>query len=160
MEWRLFVSLARPPRTRMGWISLVSLCARGRVEVGHVTTASAKGETARCRCCLAPPTWSVPDFVRPDLQTWRLTIATWEKGASWRAKGWAGEKWRPQQWRRAPLASRRWLPPSNPERRKETECARTFGLIQAASAENEQASLGDNYKGVPVLVSDEICFLG
>ena len=82
------------------------------------------------------------------------------KGASWRAKGWAGEKWRPQQWHRAPLASRRWLPPSNPERRKETECARTFGLIQAASAENEQASLGDNYKGVPVLVSDEICFLG
>jgi len=27
-----------------------------------------------------------------DLQTWRLAIVTWEKGASWRAQGWAGEK--------------------------------------------------------------------
>ena len=56
-------------------ISLVSPCPRGRVEVGRVTTASARGDTARCRCCLAPPTWSVPNFVRTDLQTWRLAIA-------------------------------------------------------------------------------------
>src|SRR5918995_1890579 len=62
----------------IGLISLVSSGARGRVEVGRVTTASARGDTARRRCCLAPPTWSVPDvpdFVRTDLQTWRLAIA-------------------------------------------------------------------------------------
>src|SRR5512145_107529 len=56
-------------------ISPVSPCPRGRVEVGRVTTASARGDTARCRYCLAPPTWSVPDFVGTDLQTWRLAIA-------------------------------------------------------------------------------------
>jgi hypothetical protein len=40
---------------------------------------------------LAPQTWSVLDFVRTDLRTLRLAIATWEKGVSWRAQGWAGE---------------------------------------------------------------------
>jgi hypothetical protein len=49
------------------------------------------GEAARPYHCLAPQTWSVLDFVRTDLRTLRLAIATWEEGASWRAQGWAGE---------------------------------------------------------------------
>ena len=40
---------------------------------------------------LGSATWSVPDFVRTDLRTVRLAIAAWEKGASWRDRGWAGE---------------------------------------------------------------------
>jgi hypothetical protein len=53
--------------------------------------APAMGETAWPFRCLPPQTWSVRDFVWTDLQTLRLAIATWEKGASWRAQGWAGE---------------------------------------------------------------------
>ena len=40
---------------------------------------------------LGSATWSVLDFVRTDLRTVRLAIATWDKGASWRDQGWAGE---------------------------------------------------------------------
>src|SRR6476646_1862484 len=50
----------------------------------------AMGRTAWPSCCLAPqlgPFWT---FFRTDLQT-MLAIADWEKGASWRAQGWAGE---------------------------------------------------------------------
>ena len=39
---------------------------------------------------LGSTTCSVLDFVRTELRT-MLAIAAWEKGASWRAQGWAGE---------------------------------------------------------------------
>jgi len=51
----------------------------------------AMGKTALPCHYLAPPTWSVPYFVGTDLRTERLAIATWEKGASWRAQGWEGD---------------------------------------------------------------------
>ena len=41
---------------------------------GGVTSASARVDTRPWRC-LAPQTWSVPDFVRTDLRTLRLAIA-------------------------------------------------------------------------------------
>jgi len=40
------------------------------------------GVTTRCT-----PRKSQPKSYPPDLQTWRLAIATWEKGASRRAQG-------------------------------------------------------------------------
>jgi len=36
------------------------------------------GETAWRGRCLAPQTWSIPDFVRTDLQTLRFAIAARE----------------------------------------------------------------------------------
>ena len=57
------VSLARPARTperRQKWMA---------------ASCSAMGRTALPCHCLAPPTWSVLDFVRTDLRTERLAIA-------------------------------------------------------------------------------------
>jgi hypothetical protein len=47
-----------------------------------VASCSTTGETAGPCRCLAPQTCSVLDLVRTELQTLRLAITSWEKGAS------------------------------------------------------------------------------
>ena len=79
-----------------GRISLVSPCARGRRHTRKRYKVDGclllqRWKTAWLSRCLAPQTWSVQDCVRTDRRTLRLAIATWEKGASWRTQGWAGE---------------------------------------------------------------------
>jgi len=77
---------------------------------------------------LAPPTWSVPDIVRTDLQTWRLAIAQRATAAA------------------APCTSRKTqvAPTVQPEEKRNTVRAHV-GLIQAAPLKS-QASLEGSFK--------------
>jgi len=66
---------------------------------------SREGRAAWSSRCLAPQL--VPSQTESERNFEQCSPSPWEKGASWRAQGWAGENKRPHRQDQATLASRR-----------------------------------------------------